>query len=91
MEDEHYELLLAMMRHLKHEDLSGSTLEKSIVSLIDYFEGSFDEMQRAAMSKKFVRYERLLQKRKREEAGARRVKEEEYRSLLANFVFEEAE
>ncbi|MBI4170454.1 MAG: hypothetical protein HY514_02080 [Candidatus Aenigmarchaeota archaeon] len=86
MEEPQFELLLAMMRLLKREDQLGLLLETGIINIIDNFSPSFGELQRAALSKEFVRYESLLAKKKEEEKTMEKIESEEYKKVVSDYV-----
>ena len=90
MDEKYFELLLAMMRLLKEQDAAGASVESAIAGIIDSFEPYLDETEKHAMAKEFVRYERLLQKRKAEEETLRRLESEEYKRIVGAFSQEDA-
>lgn len=86
VEEPQFELLLAMMRLLKNQGQLGLSLEAGIINIFDNFSSSFNEVQRGAVSKEFVRYESLLAKKKEEEKTMEKIESEEYKKLVSDYV-----
>jgi hypothetical protein len=90
MKERRFELLLAMMRLLRHDDQSGLSLEASIMSIMDSFGKHFDDEQRQIMARVFLRYTEKLQKIKQEDSAIKAMESEAYKRTVGEFFIEES-